>query len=124
MGYIDAEGFLQITDRITDVIKCGGEWISFLDLENLLSQHPAVLESAAIAVKDENWGERPLLFVVLKPEPKGKVGKEDLKQFMSKFAEQGKLSKYAVPDRFEFVDALPKTSVGKLDKKVLRQART
>jgi fatty-acyl-CoA synthase len=67
VGYIDAEGFLQITDRIKDVIKSGGEWISSLDLENLLSQHPAVLESAAIAVKDEKWGERPQLFVVLKP---------------------------------------------------------
>jgi fatty-acyl-CoA synthase len=106
------------------VIKSGGEWISSLDLENLLSQHPAVLESAAIAVRDEKWGERPLLFVVLKPEYKGKVGDDDLKQFMARFAEQGKLPKYAVPDRFEFIDAIPKTSVGKLNKKVLRQART
>lgn len=121
VGYIDAEGYLQITDRIKDVIKSGGEWISSLDLENLLSQHPAVLESAAIGVKDEKWGERPLLFVVLKPEHKGQVGPEDLKQFMAKFAEQGKLPRYAVPDRFEIVDAVPKTSVGKLDKKVLRQ---
>jgi fatty-acyl-CoA synthase len=121
VGYIDAEGYLQITDRIKDVIKSGGEWISSLDLENILSQHPAVLESAAIGVKDEKWGERPLLFVVLKPEHKGKVSSEDLKQFMAKFAEQGKLPRYAVPERFEFVDAVPKTSVGKLDKKVLRQ---
>jgi fatty-acyl-CoA synthase len=124
VGYIDAEGYLQITDRIKDVIKSGGEWISSLDLENLLSQHPAVLESAAIAVKDEKWGERPALFVVLKPEHKGKVGAEDLKRFMAGFAEQGRLPRYAVPDRFEFIDSLPKTSVGKLDKKVLRQART
>ncbi len=121
VGHIDPEGYLQITDRIKDVIKSGGEWISSLDLENLLSQHPAVLESAAIGVKDEKWGERPLLFVVLKPEYKGKVGNEDLKRFMAEFAAQGKLPRYAVPDRFEFVDAVPKTSVGKLDKKVLRQ---
>lgn len=124
VGYIDTEGYLQITDRIKDVIKSGGEWISSLDLENLISQHPAVLESAAIGVKDEKWGERPLLFVVLKPEHKGKVGNDDLKLFMAKFAEQGKLPKYAVPERFEFVDAIPKTSVGKLDKKVLRQKNT
>jgi len=121
VGHIDTEGYLQITDRIKDVIKSGGEWISSLDLENLLSQHPAVLESAAIGVKDEKWGERPLIFVVLKPEHKGKVGNDDLKRFMADFAEQGKLPRYAVPDRFEFVDAVPKTSVGKLDKKVLRQ---
>jgi len=75
-------------------------------------------------VKDEKWGERPLLFVVLKPEHKGRVGSDDLKQFMAKFAEQGKLPKYAVPERFELVDAIPKTSVGKLDKKALRQKHT
>jgi len=124
VGHIDTEGYLQITDRVKDVIKSGGEWISSLDLENLISQHPAVLESAAIGVKDEKWGERPLLFVVLKPEHKGRVGSDDLKQFMAKFAEQGKLPKYAVPERFELVDAIPKTSVGKLDKKALRQKHT
>jgi fatty-acyl-CoA synthase len=121
VGTIDTEGYLQITDRIKDVIKSGGEWISSLDLENLLSQHPAVLESAAIGVKDEKWGERPLCVVVLKAEFKDKVGAAELKQFMAAFAEQGKLPRYAVPERFHFVDALPKTSVGKLDKKVLRQ---
>jgi fatty-acyl-CoA synthase len=120
VGTMDAEGYLQITDRIKDVIKSGGEWISSLDLENLVSQHPAVLEAAAIAVKDETWGERPVLYVVLKPEQKGTVAAADLKQFMAGFAEQGKLPRYAVPDRFELVDALPKTSVGKLDKKRLR----
>jgi fatty-acyl-CoA synthase len=121
VGYIDREGYLQITDRIKDVIKSGGEWISSLDLENFLSQHEAVLESAAIGVPDDKWGERPLLFVVLKPEFKGKVTPDDLKLFMAAFAEQGRLPKYAVPERFELVDAIPKTSVGKLDKKVLRQ---
>jgi fatty-acyl-CoA synthase len=80
-----------------------------------------VLESAAIGISDEKWGERPLLFVVLKPEYKNKITEEDLKQFMAKYAEQGKLPKYAVPSRFELVEAIPKTSVGKLDKKLLRQ---
>jgi fatty-acyl-CoA synthase len=121
VGCIDQEGYLQITDRIKDVIKSGGEWISSLDLENFLSRHEAVLESAAIGVPDDKWGERPLLFVVLKPEFKGKVTAEELKRFMAAFAEQGRLSKYAVPERFEFVDAIPKTSVGKLDKKLLRK---
>jgi len=120
VGYIDAEGYLQITDRIKDVIKSGGEWVSSLDLENLMSQHEAVLESAAIGVPDEKWGERPLMILTLKPEFQGKVTPEDLKAFMKKFAEEGKLPKYGVPDRYEFMDSIPKTSVGKLDKKVLR----
>jgi fatty-acyl-CoA synthase len=122
VGYIDAEGYLQITDRIKDVIKSGGEWISSLDLENLISQHEAVLESAAIGLPDEKWGERPLMVVILKPEYKDKVSAEDLMQFMKKFTDEGKLPKYAVPDRYEFVEQIPKTSVGKLDKKALRKS--
>jgi fatty-acyl-CoA synthase len=121
VGYINADGYLQITDRIKDVIKSGGEWISSLDLENLMSQHEAVLESAAIGIPDEKWGERPLVIITLKPEFQGKVGSEDFKQFLQKCAQEGKLPKYAVPDRYELVDAIPKTSVGKLDKKVLRK---
>jgi len=121
VGYIDAEGYLQITDRIKDVIKSGGEWISSLDLENLLSQHEAVLESAAIGVPDEKWGERPLMVVTLKPEYKDKVSAEDFIRFMKKFADEGKLPRYGVPDRYEFVEQIPKTSVGKLDKKELRK---
>jgi fatty-acyl-CoA synthase len=121
VGYIDENGYLQITDRIKDVIKSGGEWISSLDLENFLSQHEAVLESAAIGVPDEKWGERPLMIVTLKPEYREKITTDDLKEHMKKFAEKGKLPKYGVPDKFEFVDTIPKTSVGKLDKKNLRK---
>ena len=121
VGHIDANGYLQITDRIKDVIKSGGEWISSLDLENLMSQHEAVLESAAIGIPDEKWGERPMLIVILKPEYRGKVTVTEFKQFMQKFAEEGKLPKYGVPDLYEFVDEIPKTSVGKLDKKELRR---
>jgi fatty-acyl-CoA synthase len=122
VGYIDAEGYLQITDRIKDVIKSGGEWISSLDLENLMSRHEAVLESAAIGIPDEKWGERPLIIVVLKPEFKNKLSGEDLRRFMLKFAQEGKLPKYGVPDKYEFVEEIPKTSVGKIDKKVLRKS--
>jgi fatty-acyl-CoA synthase len=121
VGFIDPDGYLQITDRIKDVIKSGGEWISSLDLENLISQHPAVLEAAAIGVRDEKWGERPVLYVVLKPGQAGAIASEELQRFMAGFAEQGKLPRYAVPERYELVEALPKTSVGKLDKKRLRQ---
>ncbi|UCE54326.1 MAG: fatty acid--CoA ligase [Desulfobacterales bacterium] len=122
VGYIDEDGYLQITDRIKDVIKSGGEWVSSLDLENLMSQHEAVLESAAIGVPDEKWGERPLMVITLKPEYKDKITEDELKQFMKKFAAEGKLPQYGVPDRYEFVDMIPKTSVGKLDKKVLRKS--
>ena len=121
VGNIDSEGYLQVTDRIKDVIKSGGEWISSLDLENLMSQHEAVLESAAIGVPDEKWGERPLMLVVLKPEFEEKVTDADLKEHMLCAANEGKLPKYGVPDRYELVKEIPKTSVGKLDKKIMRK---
>lgn len=121
VGQIDREGYLQVTDRIKDVIKSGGEWISSLDLENHLSQHEAVLESAAIGIKDEKWGERPLMLVVLKPDFGTKVTEADLKGHMQAAAEAGKLPRYGVPEHYRIVDELPKTSVGKLDKKVLRK---
>ncbi len=124
VGHIDEEGYVLITDRLKDVIKSGGEWISSLDLENLMSQHEAVLESAAIGVPDEKWGERPLMVVTVKPEFKGKVSGDVFERFMRKFAEEGKLPGYAVPDRYEFVDQIPKTSVGKIDKKKLRKSYT
>jgi fatty-acyl-CoA synthase len=121
VGYIGEDGYLQITDRIKDVIKSGGEWVSSLDLENLLSQHEAVLESAAIGIPDEKWGERPLMIVTLKPEFDGTISEEELRAFMKKGSQEGKLPKYGVPDRYVFTDTIPKTSVGKLDKKVLRK---
>ena len=121
VGHINEKGYLQITDRIKDVIKSGGEWVSSLDLENLMSQHEAVLEFAAIGVSDEKWGERPSMIVVLKPDFQGKVRGDDLKQYMKKGAEEGKLPKYGIPERYEFVEKLAKTSVGKLEKKVMRQ---
>jgi fatty-acyl-CoA synthase len=121
VGYIDEEGYLQITDRIKDVIKSGGEWISSLDLENLMSQHEAVLETAAIGIADEKWGERPLMIITLKPEYQGKVTPQELKQFLKQFAAEGKIPKYGVPEKYVFMDSIPKTSVGKLDKKVLRK---
>jgi len=121
VGHIDAHGYLQITDRIKDVIKTGGEWVSSLDFENIMSQHPAVLESAAIGVPDEKWGERPMMIVTLKPDFSGQLTAADLKAYMLEAAQQGKLPKYGVPDRYEFVDSIAKTSVGKLDKKLLRK---
>ncbi len=121
VGIIDQSGYLQITDRIKDVIKTGGEWVSSLDLENVLSQHPAVFECAAIGISDSKWGERPLMIVTLKDEWKGKNLSKELHEFMKNAALEGKFPKYGVPEHFEFVDVIPKTSVGKIDKKEIRK---
>ena len=121
VAYIDEEGYVQITDRMKDVIKTGGEWISSLDLESLTSQFAGVSEAAAIGIPDEKWGERPMMVVVLKPEFKGKVSADDLKQFLKKFVDEGRLPKYGIPDKYVFVDAIPKTSVGKINKIELRK---
>ncbi|HYA13946.1 MAG TPA: fatty acid--CoA ligase [Syntrophales bacterium] len=118
---IDPAGYIQITDRTKDVIKTGGEWISSLELENLISQHEAVSEAAAIGIPDDKWGERPLLIVVLRPEYKDKVSSEDLQKFMTKFAKEGKIPKYGIPDRYLIVEGIPKTSVGKINKIQLRK---
>ena len=116
---IDSEGYVRITDRFKDVIKTGGEWISSLELESLISQHPTVSEVAVIGVADEKWGERPVALVVIKP---GQTFSEDnLRDFMKELADKGAISKWAIPDQFYHVQEIPKTSVGKLNKKVIRQ---
>ncbi len=118
---IDEEGYVLITDRIKDVIKTGGEWVSSLMLENLISQHEAVTEAAVIGVANEKWGERPLALVVLKPQYKGKTTGDDIKAFMNKFVETGKLKSYEIPDRIEIVETIQKTSVGKINKVALKK---
>ena len=121
IGYIDEGGYLYLTDRIKDVVKSGGEWISSLKLEDLVSEHEAVAEAGVIGMPDEKWGERPMAVVVPKPEYKDKISPEDIKKFLQKFVDDGTISKWAVPDRIEFVAQLPHTVVGKVDKKVLRK---
>ncbi|MFW6297125.1 MAG: fatty acid--CoA ligase [Desulfosalsimonas sp.] len=121
IGYVDTEGYLQITDRLKDVIKSGGEWISSLTLEDIISQHEAISEAAAIGVPDEKWGERPMVMVVLKDNYKDKVGEDELRDFFMKFVDSGEIPKYGVPNRVEIVDEIPKTSVGKINKKELRK---
>jgi fatty-acyl-CoA synthase len=118
IGVIDAHGYLKITDRIKDVIKTGGEWISSLALEDLIQRHPAVAEVAVIGVPDPKWTERPMALVVRKPG--AELDASGLQEHLSAFAAQGVISKYGVPERIVFVEALPKTSVGKLDKKRMR----
>jgi len=121
IGYIDEGGYLYLTDRVKDVIKTGGEWISSLKLEDLISEHKAVAEAGVIGMPDEKWGERPMAVVVPKPEYKDKISPEDIKEFLQKFVEDGTILKWAIPDRVEFVAQLPHTVVGKVDKKVLRK---
>jgi fatty-acyl-CoA synthase len=121
VGFIDAEGYLKITDRIKDVIKSGGEWVSSLTLEDIISQHEAISEAAVIAVPDEKWGERPLALVVLKKEFAGKVKEEDLLNFLMKFVQNGTIPKFGVPSQVLLVESIAKTSVGKLNKRALRK---
>lgn len=120
IGNIDENGSLKITDRIKDVIKSGGEWISSLQIEDLIGRHPAVREVAVIAVKDERWGERPLAIVVPTAEAEATVSPEAIITHVKGFAEQGWISRFAVPERVLFVKALERTSVGKVDKKLMR----
>ncbi len=121
VGFIDKEGYLKITDRVKDVIKTGGEWVSSLEIEDILTQHEAVSEVAVVGKPDEKWGERPVAFVILRKEFKEKTTKEDLINHVAEFAKKGAIPKYGIPDDIIFVDELPKTSVGKLNKKELRK---
>jgi len=121
VGWIDEEGYLQVTDRIKDVIKTGGEWISSLQIEDILTQHQAVSEAAVIGAPDDRWGERPYAIVTIKEEHKGKVSEDDLKGIFQDFVSRGAISKWGVPDRVVIVESIPKTSVGKMDKKEIRK---
>jgi fatty-acyl-CoA synthase len=113
-GCLDSEGYLKITDRIKDVIKSGGEWISSIDMENTLVSHPAVLEAAVIGISHPKWDERPLALIVLRDEFKT-VSKEEINTHLAK-----DFAKWQIPDEILFVESIPRTSVGKLNKKVMR----
>jgi fatty-acyl-CoA synthase len=121
-GYFDTgdvatvcpQGYMQITDRAKDVIKSGGEWISSIDLENLAVSHPKVAEAAVIGVKHPKWDERPLLVVVLKKDQT--AGKDDILSFM-----RGKIANWWMPDDVAFVEEIPHTATGKIQKTALRE---
>ncbi|CAL9486115.1 long-chain fatty acid--CoA ligase [Streptomyces sp. NPDC014344] len=116
VGTISPDGFLTLTDRAKDVIKSGGEWISSVELENALMAHPDVAEAAVVAVPDDKWGERPLATVVLK-----EGATADFTTLRAFLQEEGKIAKWQLPERWTVIEAVPKTSVGKFDKKVLRR---
>jgi acyl-CoA synthetase (AMP-forming)/AMP-acid ligase II len=115
VGTLDERGFIQLTDRAKDVIKSGGEWISSMELENILMAHPDVAEAAVIGVADDKWGERPLAAIVLRPG--SDVSADKLRAFM---AEQ--IPRWQLPERWCFIDEVPKTSVGKFSKRTMRDA--
>jgi fatty-acyl-CoA synthase len=111
VGHIDEKHFVQLTDRTKDVIKSGGEWISSVDLENALLAHPSVVEVAVIATDDVRWQERPLAIVITDSE----ISAAELRAFL-----HDRVAKFWIPEHWAFVAEIPKTSVGKMDKKLLR----
>jgi fatty-acyl-CoA synthase len=113
VGTLSADGFITLTDRAKDVIKSGGEWISSVELENALMGHPAVLEACVVGVPDDKWGERPLATVVLREGTTATA--DELRAFLT-----DKMARWQLPERWSFIEAVPKTSVGKFDKKRVR----
>jgi fatty-acyl-CoA synthase len=122
LASIDALGGVEIKDRIKDVIKTGGEWISSLDLENLISEHAAVMSVAVVGIADEQWGERPMALVVC--EPGEYLDRKILETHLQTFVECGRINKWAIPKQFKFVAEIPKTSVGKINKKLIRETES
>jgi fatty-acyl-CoA synthase len=119
VGVRDELGYVRITDRTKDVIKVAGEWVSSLELEDMIAQHPSVNEVAVIGLFDEKWGERPLALVV--PKPGSGVTEKDITHHMKQYADKGLVNKQVVLLKVRFVDAIDKTSVGKVSKVTLRE---
>jgi fatty-acyl-CoA synthase len=115
VGTIDPRGYVTLTDRAKDVIKSGGEWISSVELEGTLMAHPAIREAVVVGVPDERWDERPLAAVVLREGES--VTAQELCDWLA-----DRVAKWWLPERWVFIDDVPKTSVGKFDKKVLRKS--
>ncbi|HEV2689726.1 MAG TPA: long-chain fatty acid--CoA ligase, partial [Bryobacteraceae bacterium] len=113
---IDPEGYMQIMDRTKDLVKSGGEWISSVDLENAIMAHPKVAEAAVIAVFHPKWQERPLACIAPLAQYSGQITKEEILEFLA-----GRVAKWWLPDDIVFVEAVPKTSVGKFNKRALRE---
>ncbi|MBT77642.1 MAG: fatty acid--CoA ligase [Gammaproteobacteria bacterium] len=119
IGYMDMDGLVQITDRLKDVIKSGGEWISSIELEGLISEHDNVAQVAVIGIPDKQWSERPLALVV--PVDAAQADADSIRAHINGYVDQGLLSTWAIPQRVEFVTNIDLTSVGKIDKKKLRE---
>jgi fatty-acyl-CoA synthase len=115
VAVVDEDGIIQLVDRTKDLVKSGGEWISSVDLEGLIMGHPKVLEACVVGIPHPRWDERPVAFVVEKPELVGQVTKDEIIEYL-----RPRIAKWSIPDDVIFIEAVPKTSVGKFDKKVLR----
>jgi len=115
VAVVDEDGIFQLVDRTKDLVKSGGEWISSVELESLIMGHPKVLEACVVGIPHPRWSERPLACVVAKPDYVGKITKEEIIEYL-----RPHVAKWWLPDDVEFLEAIPKTSVGKFDKKVLR----
>jgi fatty-acyl-CoA synthase len=113
---IDSEGYIQIMDRTKDLVKSGGEWISSVDLENALMAHPKVMEAAVVGVFHPKWQERPLACIAPLPQFKDQITKEELLEFLTP-----RVAKWWLPDDIVFIESVPKTSVGKFNKRALRE---
>jgi fatty-acyl-CoA synthase len=120
IGQVDEDGYLKVTDRLKDVIKSGGEWISSLALEDIISQLAGVSEVAAIGISHEKWGERPLVLVVRDPGHENAIDEDMVRQYVQSHVDRGEVSRWAIPERVVMVESIDKTSVGKIDKKRLR----
>jgi acyl-CoA synthetase (AMP-forming)/AMP-acid ligase II len=121
IAVVSPEGYVHITDRIKDVIKTGGEWVSSLQIEDLITQCPGITEAAVIGVKDDRWGERPMAVVVKDPAKADGVSDAVIKTHLKGFVDRGVISKFGIPEKIQFIDKLPKTSVGKINKMELRK---
>ena len=115
VAVVDGDGIIQLVDRTKDLVKSGGEWISSVELEGLIMGHPKVLEACVVGIPHPTWSERPLACVVAKPDYEGKITKDEIIEYL-----RPQVAKWWLPDDVVFIDAIPKTSVGKFDKKVLR----
>jgi fatty-acyl-CoA synthase len=121
IGVMEPGGYLRVVDRIKDVIKTGGEWVSSAQIEDLISQCKGVSEVAVIGIKDDKWGERPLALVIRDAQTGDDLSGTQIQAHLKAFADAGVISKFGIPDKVLFVRALPKTSVGKFNKKELRE---
>ena len=124
MAHIDAKGYIKITDRVKDIIKVGGEWVSSLELEDIINQHSSVKEVAVIGINDEKWGERPLALVVVDASKKDEHTERTILSHTKEFIKKGIMARESMLIKIQFVESIDKTSVGKIDKKELRKKYT
>ena len=121
MAHIDERGYFKITDRVKDIIKVGGEWVSSLELEDIINQHPLVKEVAVIGLSDEKWGERPLALVVVDASKQDEETQRSILHHTKEFIKKGIMARESMLLKIVFVESIDKTSVGKIDKKELRK---